>query len=218
MYGTKLSCDKHDAFYKMGPLCLGDPYFKKAHVDSRLKGVQFRTNPGKIGKQGAFSKFNSLNSVPGEGYKSDPYFDHKKAAKGKVQRQGQFGFNSKDAANRDEFSSEMNVSRYREKMHYENKHIFKNLTKRSPQAEAGERIAQSAPLYDAIFKDSGNSRFDRSPLSYTKPHQTHRPLGLGIYKTSSRDVGAKANLRTDDMIAEHGRIQVCKEFNDHGNL
>jgi hypothetical protein len=66
MYKTKLYCDKHEAFTKLGEVT-GGPYVQvKETLPVRWKGKQFTTQPGKTGKKHGFGNYE---------YKESPFDD-----------------------------------------------------------------------------------------------------------------------------------------------
>eukprot|EP00939_MAST-03C_sp_MAST-3C-sp1_P002670 g2670.t1 len=205
MYSTKTFCDKQYKFKKLSTLCVGDPYVKeKEAVNSRWRGKQFQTQPGEKGRL-----------KPTYPFKSDPYDDTRsKGTKGGVD----LAFGSRDVAARGEFSDTLNVRRYREKMHYENKHTYAEANAKNLETSKKEEIkeAEDKTLFDRVFSESYIGRFDREPLECMKSKRGRRELlNTGKWRTSSRDVGSRANKKIPQSVAEHGIKGVVKDFYDN---
>eukprot|EP00940_MAST-03C_sp_MAST-3C-sp2_P001565 g1565.t1 len=200
MYSTKRYCDKQYLFTTLGNTNIGDPYRNsKEKLDSRFKGKQFLTQPGKKGRLPPTYKL-----------KSDPFDDTR--SKGKHGNNVALAFGSKDIAARGEFSDTLNVRRNREKMHFENKIMYKQAAKEDETSVASKKPNET--LFDSVFSESYIGRFDREPLPSMKPKVNTRKINNGKWKTSAREIGRLSDHRIPQSVADHGIKGVVKDFYD----
>lgn len=213
MYTTKLPFKGADSFSKTGYNAVGEKYVDpgKRVQDDRYKGKQISTAPA----TSTFGKFESL--FVGEPYDKNPK---------KKENLAGFGFGSKDAANRDEFSDTLNVLRYREKLESEKKYRNRflaeeakkhgdgdSLDKAMKAAALAQQQNQESSLFDAVFNNNDDAVYD----TLTRPKQHARPRNMGPYKTSAMVVGGNVN-DANYNVKRFGKKNCTKEFMDHGGM
>jgi len=226
MYTIKTKFKGQDMFTKTGFNHVGDVYTGNNLVlDERFKNKQFAV--GTVNKY--FSKFNSLNTVPGSAdkYASDPYLKPTKFAPFKPNGKGSSGFGSKDASKREEFSNTEAVRVYREKLKSEQKYasIFAKMNMEKNGGDALDELVdektsnatqtqrRQKTVYESVFENDD----DMKQLSFMKPKKHHAPMNSGGLKTSASLVGMYSREANLDGL-RHGRKNKTKDFFDAGHL
>lgn len=211
-----------------GYLAIGDPYDKKRNVDSRFKGRQLQTEPGKTGQiKGYFTKFE---------YGTDTYQDNTGYRITQPRGNRKLGFNSLDASRRDEFTGHVRALQWREQLARESKHTVKHLEKSVKMVEEykennRENAAERDPTYFQtkvphrlyeIGRNGAGTTPNCARCSRDTFYCKHRvgngsdmKRRQGHSKTSSRIYGS-GTLTVDKP--QFGRTNYTKEFYDSMHL
>jgi hypothetical protein len=155
MYTTKSFCPKNSKDFLSN-----SPYQRPKETNGRYKNPQFQTQPSKKGQtQGYFTKLT---------YSSHPYSVGTRYLDTQPRDERKFGFASKDAFRRDEFTSDIRARQWREKLKTEMDFVRKNVLS---SADSQEDVwAESTP--------EGKRRAYEEKNKEARLFQTQVPWGL----------------------------------------
>lgn len=173
MYTTK----EHHKWGKIGFLSSKEPYIDKVTLDRktldrRFKGLQFKANPPKSGREGLFTSW-SYTSAPPVSY----------ASKRKKMRK-ETGFGSSDIADRGEFGYQSRQFEWAERIRSEHKASLSR-TQSLPKVNKNKKSKQSKTLkkskkitrtkrfqYDVAFDESDHYKKKRKRPMTADPRQS----------------------------------------------